>query len=923
MAKFVPTSGGSAGGPSPFFKFLNQYEFRESGSAITLRDLSGGGAAQSTLIFDSDDGNWEAGLIVDGRSTDVQGSKYLGFSAHGGAALGNAPYIDFYMTKDGTEQHLELRSPNGTVSLRNDNDGQTMVFLLSPGDYNNRFELWHTVGAGWTIDCPDLSFGSAPKAVGYEFIGQNSYLQYNNIYFEEGAKWLDLAADYIRMAFDGSNNTSIYSYNGRGQIEVQGGYLLFRSSAADGPTTVGFSFNTDALANATAKLANWTNNEVEQAFLGADGVFGAKGLSITQDQGLLRLNGLVNGRSVFLWAYQQDQIAHIGSVGSSQYTTLLIAEPGALNEQGLSIDVSEADIRMMWGGKLSLITAAEGATSPLFLSNVADGAGNVGFTFNASSLTDPGSKLVAFQRGGTDVAFIGVDGSYNFSANSYLSNKELRLRGPNDAVGAFGVVLESYNTYSRVQLSGGDASDPYVQAYTYVGGITRSISISAHSGGGELKTQIINLKLITGASGAGVNGFVFDSTDALSGNSKLISIQNDSVEYAYIGLAGQYNIPSQGGTGSAYVGPGTVSAGYGGANGASPYLQADATSATVGAGIANYNGPTFILRATAASAMGTEFVISVPNEDAARYGLAIDIYNAQNGTPTALASQYSRLVHFKSAGVIKSNIGLDGSYHIGGLTDYLKISAAADAGAVYLSDPLDDNAAIAHKFDSERILGDLFPLAKLISFQNHHVEKSYLDKDGHHIDNVLLWDDVQGPANQGIGASALTAEAYRDTPAVLLFMRHNEDDSLTFALQMPHSWKRNTEVRFHAHLIPMVSPVAPGGEVVHFAYSYAWSKPGVELPANASWTSGTYNFTVAGDGSMTFKEQVVSLFNTTPTGAKESAILVVNLKRLGTSPNDTYDTNKVGGTGAANLCVLSVDAHFQKEKHGTTTEIPA
>jgi hypothetical protein len=186
--------------------------------------------------------------------------------------------------------------------------------------------------------------------------------------------------------------------------------------------------------------------------------------------------------------------------------------------------------------------------------------------------------------------------------------------------------------------------------------------------------------------------------------------------------------------------------------------------------------------------------------------------------------------------------------------------------------------------------------------------------------HALVWDDLQGPVNQATGTAALTQEAYRDTPAFGIFCRHDQDDSLTFWLQMPHTWRRDTEVRVHAHFIPMSTPAA--NQVVLWSYSYAWAPVFGELPANVSWTTSTTPFTVLNDGSQTFNHQIHPLFSTTPTGTKESAFLVINVKRLGTNIGDTYNTNKVGGTLQANVCILGIDAHIQKEKVGTTTEIP-
>jgi hypothetical protein len=182
------------------------------------------------------------------------------------------------------------------------------------------------------------------------------------------------------------------------------------------------------------------------------------------------------------------------------------------------------------------------------------------------------------------------------------------------------------------------------------------------------------------------------------------------------------------------------------------------------------------------------------------------------------------------------------------------------------------------------------------------------------------WDDILGPALQAAGNAALTQEVYRDTPAVLLFMRHDQDDALTFTFQLSHRWKKNSEVRVHCHYIPMVTPATD--QNVRLLCRYAWAHSSTELPAVASWGTATVDIPVPANGADTFKEKLATLFSTTPTGSKESSILVVSITRQSATANDSYTQGKATGTAAANFCLLSVDAHYIVEKSGTSAEIP-
>ena len=179
------------------------------------------------------------------------------------------------------------------------------------------------------------------------------------------------------------------------------------------------------------------------------------------------------------------------------------------------------------------------------------------------------------------------------------------------------------------------------------------------------------------------------------------------------------------------------------------------------------------------------------------------------------------------------------------------------------------------------------------------------------------WEDIQGRITLGDAVANPTYEAYRDTPWKTYFLRHDQADELHFALQMSHSWDRGP-VRFHVHVIPMVNPATP--QVIALAGRYSWATFGVETPANATWTPFSATQTVG--TSDAFKEAFIACFTATPpTGSLESAILLIYLKR-DSGGADTYTTGKAGGTAAANVCVLSADAHYQKNKDGTATEIP-
>jgi len=180
----------------------------------------------------------------------------------------------------------------------------------------------------------------------------------------------------------------------------------------------------------------------------------------------------------------------------------------------------------------------------------------------------------------------------------------------------------------------------------------------------------------------------------------------------------------------------------------------------------------------------------------------------------------------------------------------------------------------------------------------------------------MAWDDLQRTFQDGAGAAALTTEKFRDTDLRMGFFRSNQDDELSFEYQMPHTWDPRDEVRPHLHVVPM----ANGSGNVRFTGHYYWARPNVAIPALASWT--TFTVDTAFIAADQYQEKFIILpYTTAPTGTNESAVLLIALKRPGSSDAaDTYDTAKDHGTVQANIGLLSADLHFRPVKLGTETE---
>jgi hypothetical protein len=193
-----------------------------------------------------------------------------------------------------------------------------------------------------------------------------------------------------------------------------------------------------------------------------------------------------------------------------------------------------------------------------------------------------------------------------------------------------------------------------------------------------------------------------------------------------------------------------------------------------------------------------------------------------------------------------------------------------------------------------------------------------LERNGE--DAGTAWNDMIGSVQEGGGVSALTTEALLSgSPFLATFFRHDQNDALSFAMQLPHAWAPGTDVRPHLHVLPCAAPGAP--QVARFQITYAWSRVGEVMPAAGAWTTRTADL-VVGTGDL-HKQRIVDFgLVTPPADAHESAVFLWHVQRLGTDPGDTYTTGKGYGIAAANVAVLSVDVHYQIEKAGTATEFP-
>ena len=251
----------------------------------------------------------------------------------------------------------------------------------------------------------------------------------------------------------------------------------------------------------------------------------------------------------------------------------------------------------------------------------------------------------------------------------------------------------------------------------------------------------------------------------------------------------------------------------------------------------------------------------------------------------------------------------------GGNGTFIIVDTVADLGAIVVTDLADGSVAYVRSMD------DLYTLTKTGGpYVPDNLDIVAATPAGYWLAQTQgRWDDLMGAPDVGNRVNALTNEVFRDTPIRLLYFRHDQDDSLHYVYQLPHKWRTTTAVHPHLHVMPMSDPVA--NQVAFFEGQYAWAPIGFgPVPADAGWTDFSASLTIApGD---IYEHMLVELgeFNA-PANPTASTCFFLYVQRSGTDPADTYTTNKVGGTPAANLALMSSDLHYRASRFGTLTEL--
>jgi hypothetical protein len=169
------------------------------------------------------------------------------------------------------------------------------------------------------------------------------------------------------------------------------------------------------------------------------------------------------------------------------------------------------------------------------------------------------------------------------------------------------------------------------------------------------------------------------------------------------------------------------------------------------------------------------------------------------------------------------------------------------------------------------------------------------------------WEDLRAPATAVNPAGIVTAPSYDESNVGYNF-NGTQDQRIDIIFQLPHGWKRGSNLRPHIHVRPLTN--TNGNIVWHLKTS--WSNSFGQQP---DWTNTNTTMILSNAGTNNIlREHILSLGNSvSPSGAKESSCVKYILERLGTATADDY-------TGA--VLLDEFDCHYYHEKSGTDPEYP-
>lgn len=171
------------------------------------------------------------------------------------------------------------------------------------------------------------------------------------------------------------------------------------------------------------------------------------------------------------------------------------------------------------------------------------------------------------------------------------------------------------------------------------------------------------------------------------------------------------------------------------------------------------------------------------------------------------------------------------------------------------------------------------------------------------------WDDLRVTLDKGSSSATLSYLSGSSGPQIWYFLNNGTLESMSFVVQLPHSWKEGTTIYPHIHWSP--KSTTSGNLEWNLDYSWVNYNPVTPEVFPAITTSS-----VVATGPFTAKTHLITPLTSgntgiDGTGKKISSILICRIWRDSGNSNDTY------GSDAG---LLFIDFHLQIDGYGSRAE---
>jgi len=174
---------------------------------------------------------------------------------------------------------------------------------------------------------------------------------------------------------------------------------------------------------------------------------------------------------------------------------------------------------------------------------------------------------------------------------------------------------------------------------------------------------------------------------------------------------------------------------------------------------------------------------------------------------------------------------------------------------------------------------------------------------------ATVYDDLRVTLDKGSNAASLEYFSGSTGPQIWYFRNNANLESMSFIVQLPHTWKEGSTIFPHLHWSPRASE--SGNVVWNFDYTWANYNPSSPVIFPATTTS-----TVTSTGPFTANTHLITpLTNSNSglvsTGKLISSILICRLWRNSSNTSDTY---------ADDAGLLFIDFHYEIDSYGSRNE---